>query len=371
MEYNNENARILTISSYFKNKKILIWGTGDVGQRIFILFKKYKIDIYGFLDSANEKQTLFSKSIFSPDILKHNKNIYYVLIEVNNHFYELVNILHSYQYNHLLNYQYFYKPISVQKSYDYIDSMGNKIYGSVENNQVKFFGYNNTLIIRDDAKINNAEFIFLYNNSTIEIQEKSNIAGVIKITDNSHIIIGQKSYLHSTSTITAENNSKIILGNSFISDRNCELKASDHSILEIGNNASIQKDFFALVKYNSLISIGNSIKTSLYVSIICNDGHPIFDITTQKRLNNKPKKIYIGHHVWIGIKSAILSGALIANGCIIGANTVITKKTFPNNCIIAGNPAIILKKNTIWEHSQTNPDLIDDKSHWQETNSNS
>ena len=50
---------------------------------------------------------------------------------------------------------------------------------------------------------------------------------------------------------------------------------------------------------------------------------------------------------------SILPGVFIGEGCIIGANAVVTK-SFPPGCILAGVPAKIIKKYNpkkgIWEH---------------------
>lgn len=55
------------------------------------------------------------------------------------------------------------------------------------------------------------------------------------------------------------------------------------------------------------------------------------------------KSIEIGKNVWIGTRVIILPGVNIGDNCIIGANSVITK-SFPDNKIIAGNPAKIIKE---------------------------
>lgn len=51
---------------------------------------------------------------------------------------------------------------------------------------------------------------------------------------------------------------------------------------------------------------------------------------------------YIGNNCFIGINSIIMPGVRIGNEVIVGAGSVVTKDA-PNNCIIAGNPAKIIR----------------------------
>ena len=55
------------------------------------------------------------------------------------------------------------------------------------------------------------------------------------------------------------------------------------------------------------------------------------------------KPVSIGQNVWIGENVCILLGVKIGDGCIIGANTVVNSDV-PENCIVAGSPAKVIKK---------------------------
>lgn len=56
----------------------------------------------------------------------------------------------------------------------------------------------------------------------------------------------------------------------------------------------------------------------------------------------KSKGIVIGNNCWIGAGVIFCDGVNISSGCVIAANAVVTKN-FPENCVIAGNPAKIIK----------------------------
>lgn len=60
--------------------------------------------------------------------------------------------------------------------------------------------------------------------------------------------------------------------------------------------------------------------------------------------HTKAKPIIIGSNVWIGANAVILPEVNIADGCIIGAGSIVTKSFHQKNTVIAGNPAIIIKK---------------------------
>ena len=54
----------------------------------------------------------------------------------------------------------------------------------------------------------------------------------------------------------------------------------------------------------------------------------------------------IGHHCVIGGRAIILPGVTLGNHVFVAAGSVVTKD-FPDNCMIAGNPARIVRKGTI------------------------
>ena len=53
--------------------------------------------------------------------------------------------------------------------------------------------------------------------------------------------------------------------------------------------------------------------------------------------------LIIGNSVWIGYDSLILPGVKICDGAVIGARSVVTKDV-PPYCVVAGNPARIIKQ---------------------------
>jgi len=58
----------------------------------------------------------------------------------------------------------------------------------------------------------------------------------------------------------------------------------------------------------------------------------------RRRLYTRPVKI--GANVWIGENAVILAGASVGDGCIVGANAVVTK-AIPANCMVVGSNRVI------------------------------
>ena len=86
------------------------------------------------------------------------------------------------------------------------------------------------------------------------------------------------------------------------------------------------------------IEFGENVTTSWNTLVMDIDWHAVKDtVTNEVRPFKKPIKI--GNNVWLCTRSLILKGSKIANGCIVGANAVVSREFEKENILIAGNPA--------------------------------
>ncbi len=94
------------------------------------------------------------------------------------------------------------------------------------------------------------------------------------------------------------------------------------------------------------IQFGSDVLISWDCLIMDTDFHKLYINGVQ---TNKSKPIIIGNKVWIGCRCTILKGGEIPDGCVIGANSLISKKLESNNTLYAGYPIKALKDNILWE----------------------
>lgn len=118
------------------------------------------------------------------------------------------------------------------------------------------------------------------------------------------------------------------------------LRYAKKSGVKLGNNVKI----YGTMHYGSepwIISIGDDVYLTNNICFITHDGGtllfrkhiPDLEIT---------KPITIGSNVYIGVNVTILPGVHIGNNVIVGACSLITKD-IPDNVVVGGNPAKILK----------------------------
>ena len=99
----------------------------------------------------------------------------------------------------------------------------------------------------------------------------------------------------------------------------------------------------------SLITIGDATTISVDVVFLTHD----YSITKGLKLINPQlkgrflKPISVGNNCFIGMRTILLPGTTLGDNVIVGAGSVVKGK-FPDNVVIAGNPAKILCRTEEW-----------------------
>lgn len=124
-------------------------------------------------------------------------------------------------------------------------------------------------------------------------------------------------------------------------------RIGEDAVVKFGNNVSTTERLSINAAEGATLSVGNNVMIAAQVEIRCDDSHPIFDVKSGKRVN-LARPIVIGDHVWISKRAVVMGGAKIGDGSVIGFGSIVTKK-IPNNCVAAGIPARVIRRNVVWE----------------------
>lgn len=121
---------------------------------------------------------------------------------------------------------------------------------------------------------------------------------------------------------------------SFVRVLNLRIKA-----VKIGHHCIIEGGVLFDKLYPELISIGDNVLIARGVKIFSHDHC--------KRVSNElpmSARVTIGNNTFIAADTIILPGVKLGNNTIVGAGSVVTK-SFPPNCVLAGNPAKIIRRD--------------------------
>lgn len=110
--------------------------------------------------------------------------------------------------------------------------------------------------------------------------------------------------------------------------------------IDIGNNVFIGRG--VIIDANSSVKIGNDTFVAPYC-FISDTNHKYADSTTPIRLQGcHYKPVEIGEDVWLGAHVIVLAGVTIGRGCVVGANSVVTRD-LPPDVVAAGAPARVIR----------------------------
>jgi acetyltransferase-like isoleucine patch superfamily enzyme len=113
--------------------------------------------------------------------------------------------------------------------------------------------------------------------------------------------------------------------------------------LTIGDNTSIEQCCHIAAVGNLQIGCNSVISSFVFIE---DHEHSLEDLHLKTHLLKRPlvlKNVKIGRNVFIGSGAKILAGSQIGDRCVVGANAVV-KGIFPDDCIIAGVPAKIIRQ---------------------------
>ncbi len=330
------NEILRCVKGFSCGRKIVIWGYGDYQDDLTEYLQENGISVAFYVDDSMAKY----------DDRVMTVSDYFLSCGESEH-YLVVTALYSEKVQDLLlenglsvekDYVYpVHAPVTVEINSDYADEYGNRVIFRTDN-------------IRFAHKL---MITFKGYDAIVKIGDSVSVDGMISLScdSNSSLIIGNNARLSEKTDFILYKNAALNIGD------DCILEGGRISVLRcaavfIGDRSAIGRNCFIVAHLYTSISIGCDCCISNDFHVRTNDGHTIFDIETGKALNvsitsNRTLKMVISDHVWIGTRVIVLGDAKIGKGSIIGAGSLV-KGGIPNNCMAAGTPAKVKRKNVAW-----------------------
>jgi acetyltransferase-like isoleucine patch superfamily enzyme len=185
-------------------------------------------------------------------------------------------------------------------------------------------------------------------NNAIEIEQSLLSSGsgeIIFEGDNNKVILKPSRYnvrIH----LHLKDGATISFGED-LNARSLSVYAAQGAALDVGRMGSFNGAVRLLMHEASRLTIGDNCLFASDVIVSVSDMHSIVDADTGAR-TNPARSISIGDRVWVGMRCIVLKGVSIGPGSAIGAGSVVSRDV-PANCIAAGNPARVVRRNATWD----------------------
>ncbi|MDQ3190404.1 MAG: acyltransferase [Bacteroidota bacterium] len=112
----------------------------------------------------------------------------------------------------------------------------------------------------------------------------------------------------------------------------------------IGNNSGLSS---VVISSRNSVRIGNNVNIGGNVRIFDHDYHSLNFMDRRKGeidfLNVKTERVIIDDDVFIGTNAIILKGVKVGARSIVAAGSVVFLKNIPEDSLVSGNPAIIIR----------------------------
>jgi acetyltransferase-like isoleucine patch superfamily enzyme len=125
------------------------------------------------------------------------------------------------------------------------------------------------------------------------------------------------------------------------------IRVGQDASVRIGRNVSTTATVVISAVEGTSVTVGDDVMLASGNQLRADDGHPIFDVRTGKRVN-RSRSITVGNHVWLAFDAVLLAGAEVGDGSVVGFRSVVKGK-IPNNCIAVGAPARVVRRDIAWE----------------------
>jgi acetyltransferase-like isoleucine patch superfamily enzyme len=155
---------------------------------------------------------------------------------------------------------------------------------------------------------------------------------------------------------------RLFLGNKVRIYPSSRIEIMKDGLVSIKDDVSIGQSFHVVSAKEIIIGTKTTISANVFITDV---EHEYENINVH--IMNQSLKINattIGDNCFIGYGVVIRAGTHLGKQCIVGANSVV-KGAFPAYSVIAGNPAIVIKRydlsDSVWKRTDTSGKFIEEK----------
>lgn len=274
---------------------------------------------------TSDRKKIDGKHFFDISMIENKSAEYYVMISFQPDTI-LMKLMSAYGYELIKDFCYLQEmKKEVRGVENYHDGFNNVCNYAPENLKIVFAGTNAKVHLEKDVKMNGLVEIVMYDDTELFLGQESLVEGKFQLYEQAKCYIGAK-----------------------CRGRFSYVNVFTKSVFKVGDYTTFTSRAIICV-VNGRLEIGEDCMIAEQNTFWCGDSHAIYDVNSGKHINLSQDKnsILIKDHVWIGTRSIILSKTSIESGSIVGAGSVV-KGNFPNNCIVAGNPVSMKKRDVFW-----------------------
>ncbi len=165
-----------------------------------------------------------------------------------------------------------------------------------------------------------------------------------------HCVIHGKLYikLHPSANVTIGNNFYCSSGqnvNALSANKRGGIYATENSTVKVGNNVGMSS---VVLWAHSDITIEDYVKIGANTIIMDTDSHNLDHLLRRNQYTDWGPAIpvLIKQDAFIGANCMILKGVTIGERSIVAAGSIV-RRDVPSDCIVAGNPAVVVKRLTV------------------------
>lgn len=309
-------------------KIIFLWG--ELFLQVYDALRDVGRKIEGCIGNNSEIAEVMGVKVSCKEEIFTYKDSYIIVTAENND--DIVEFLNAAGFRYYENYIVVEKEEKILHTVDHYADMEGNIVDSqtyIKDCHITIQGYGSKVYIGKDVSFGKNCKIAMGYNSTITIGDRCTFGDdtEINVWENASLEIGSNCSFGKRSLVSSANQ------------------------IVIGNNNWFGFDAYLATGYDGKIGIGSDCLFSNYIKFRPDNGHSIFDVELQKDVKElHANEIFVENHVWLGIDVIALGDTAVGSGSVVGAGTLL-KGTYPDHCVIAGNPARVIRDNIMWDTS--------------------